>query len=72
MNGQREYKVMASNMSATYSAGRFIASSAKEACQMAREKYASSSLGRALKDAGAFRFYTVSKFPHESTDDEEE
>jgi hypothetical protein len=71
MNGQREYKVMCANMHATYSAGRFIASSPEEACQMAREEYANSSLGRDLKDAGAFRFYTVSKFPHEREEEED-
>ena len=61
----REYKVMCSSMTATYSAGRFVASSSQEACQMAREEYAKSDLGMALKDVGAFRFYTVDKFPYE-------
>ena len=61
----REYKVMCSSMIATYSAGRYIASSPEEACEMAREEYRNSSLGRQLKDVGAFRFYTVSKFPYE-------
>jgi hypothetical protein len=61
----REFKVRASSMSATYNAGRFVAESAEEACRMAREEYAKSPLGRQMKDAGAFRFYTVDKFPHE-------
>lgn len=61
----REYKVRASSMTASYNAGRFIANSPGEACEMARAEYARSSLGRGLKDAGAFRFYTVDKFPHE-------
>ena len=61
----KEYKVMCSSMTATYSAGRFVASSANEACEMARDEYSNSSLGRTLKDAGAFRFYTVSQFPYE-------
>ena len=61
----REYKVRASNMSATYNAGRFMAHSSKEACEMARNEYAESSLGRMCKDVGAFHFYTVDKFPHE-------
>jgi 1,2-phenylacetyl-CoA epoxidase PaaB subunit len=62
---QREYKVRASSMTATYNAGRFVASSAAEACQMARDDYARSSLGRSMNDVRAFRFYTVDKFPHE-------
>jgi len=61
----KEYKVMCSNMSATYSAGRFVASSPEEACEMARDAYRNSSVGRTMKDVGAFRFYTVSQFPYE-------
>ena len=61
----KEYRVMCSSMSATYSAGRYVANTAEEACQMAREEYQNSSLGKQLKDVGAFRFYTVSKFPYE-------
>mgnify|MGYP001614680694 FL=1 len=60
----KEYRVMASSMDATYTAGRFVAKSAQEACQMARDEY-HRRLGRILKDTGAFRFYTVSKFQHE-------
>lgn len=67
----QEYKVMASNMAATYAAGRFIADSATDACEQARISYRDSPLGRSLKDAGAFRFYTVSEFPYEREQREE-
>ncbi len=56
----RQFKVMASSMTATYSAGIFTAKSAADAIEMARENYQNSSLGRQLKDVGSFRFYTVS------------
>jgi len=61
-----EYKVMASSMTGTYAAGRHIANSASEACEMARVAYRNSPLGRALQDTGAYRFYTVSGFPYEA------
>lgn len=61
----REYKVRASNLTATYNAGRFVADSPEQACEMARDDYAQSPLGRQMKDARAFKFFTVSKFPHE-------
>ena len=61
----REFKVCASSMSATYNAGRYIAESAEEACDMAREKYRNSSLGRMARDVMAFRFYTVDQFDFE-------
>lgn len=64
----KPYKVMASSMTATYTAGTFCADSAAEACEQARNNYRDSQLGRTLKDAGAFRFYTVSQFPYESED----
>lgn len=67
----REFKVMASSMTGTYSAGRFVAESAEDACDQARADYRNSGTGRALKDAGAFRFYTVSEFPHEQEAREE-
>ena len=67
----KEYKIMCSSMSATYSAGSFIASSQEEACQMARDEYRNSSLGRSLNDVGAFRFYTVSQFPYEREQEEQ-
>ena len=44
-------------MRGTYNAGRFCAESIEEAIEMAREAYRNSSLGRTLKDVGAFRFY---------------
>jgi len=66
----REYKVMASSMTATYSAGRFFASSPREACQKAHDHYRDSQLGRMLKDVGAFRFYVVDRFPHEDPRDD--
>lgn len=66
----KEYKVMASSMRATYNAGRFKAESREEAIEMAREDYRRSPLGRDLKDVGAFRFYTVDKFPYEDEDED--
>ena len=61
----KEFKVMSSNMSATYTAGKFIAETAAEAVKMARDGYRKSSLGKTLGDVGAFRFYVVDSFPHE-------
>lgn len=61
----KEYKVMASSFNGTYTAGRFIAESSEQACDLARQEY-HRKLGRSLHDTGAFRFYTVSQFPHES------
>lgn len=57
---RRVYHVMASNLTATYSAGRFEAESGHEARELARKDYARSNLGRTLKDAGAFRFWVCS------------
>ncbi len=68
----RPYKVMASSMTATYTAGTFCADSAAEACEQARNNYRDSQLGRTLKDVGAFRFYTVSQFPYEQDSDTED
>ena len=62
----KEYKVMASSLTGTYSAGRFVAESPEDACEQARAAYRNSSLGRTMRDAGAFRFYTVANFPHET------
>jgi len=59
----KEYKVMASSMTATYRAGRFVANSKEEAIRMAQDDYRKSELGRTLKDCGAFRFYVVSDWP---------
>lgn len=61
----KEFKVMASSFNGTYRAGKFIAESADDAIEQARQSYRRSPLGRTLNDAGAFRFYTVSEFPHE-------
>lgn len=61
----KQYKVMASSMTATYSAGIFVANSKDEAIEAAKDNYRNSSLGRQLKDVGSFRFYTVDKFPYE-------
>ena len=51
------YHVSASSLTATYSAGKFIAESPEEAKQKAKDRYRNSSLGRTLKDVGAFHFY---------------
>lgn len=64
----REYKIMASSMIATYTAGRFIADSPAKAIQQAQEDYARSPLGRTMRDVGGFRFYIVDRFPHEDED----
>ena len=61
----KEYKVMAANFHATYTAGRYCAASAPDACDMAREAYRRT-LGRELKDVGSFRCYVVDRFPHEA------
>ena len=61
----KEYKIMASSMTGTYTAGRHIADSPMGACEMARIAYRDSSLGQCLKDSGAYHFYVVQKFPHE-------
>ena len=56
----RVYKMGASSMSGTYTAGTFVAESEDEAQEKAREAYRNSPLGRGLKNAGAFRFYVIS------------
>jgi hypothetical protein len=53
--------VKASSMSATYSAGVYCTDSDAEAIEQARENYRDSSLGRSLKDVGAFRFYVAGR-----------
>jgi hypothetical protein len=55
----KSYEISASNMTATYGAGKFIANSAAEAIEKAKEKYRKSPVGRELKDVGAFRFYVT-------------
>lgn len=57
------FKVMASNLNATYRAGEFLAENPAEAVEKACEAYRNSQAGRILKDVGSFRFYTVSEFP---------
>lgn len=64
--------VRASNMSATYTAGVFCTETDSEAIEQARERYRDSSLGRQLKDVGAFRFYVAGRgrdaYPSQSED----
>jgi len=64
----KEYKVMASSMDATYSAGRFCADTPEQAIEMARDGYRCSPLGRRMNDVGAYRFYTVNAFPYEDAE----
>jgi hypothetical protein len=59
----RVFKVMASNLHATYRAGECIAETSEEAIEKAREAYRNSQTGRILKDVGSFRFFTVSEYP---------
>ena len=53
------YKVAASSMTGTYSAGTFAAESKAEAIEKARKNYRNSGIGRSLNDVGAFRFYVT-------------
>jgi hypothetical protein len=53
------WRVKASNLHATYTAGVYVTDTAQEACEQARDDYRDSPLGRACKDVGAFRFYAV-------------
>ena len=57
----REYLVKASNMRATYAVGRFTANSPEEAKSAAIDSYRNSSLGRSLKDVGAFKFWIATE-----------
>jgi len=61
----REYKVCCSILNKIYAAGRAIADSPEEACEIVRKDHARFPLERSLKDAGGFRFFTVDKFPYE-------
>lgn len=61
MSGVTPRLVKASNMSATYNAGIYCTATDAEAIEQARENYRSSSLGRQLKDVGAFRFYVAGR-----------
>lgn len=53
----RQYLVKASNLHATYTAGRFVADSPQDAIEQARDEYRRSPLGRSLNDIGGFRFW---------------
>jgi hypothetical protein len=53
------WRVKASNLYATYTAGVYVTDTAEEACEMARNDYRDSPLGRACKDVRAFRFYAT-------------
>jgi hypothetical protein len=64
----REYKVMASNNLAIYTAGTFYAESAEEAIEMAKRDYARSYGGRFMGDDRDFRYYVVDGFPDEEED----
>lgn len=68
----KEYRVKASHIGGTYNAGKFIAETPQEACEMAREKYRRSDLGRTLKDVNSFHFYVVDKFDYEYEETEGE
>jgi hypothetical protein len=57
----RRRKVMAANFHGTYNAGTYETESDTEAIELARERYRSSSLGRGLKDVGAFRFWVAER-----------
>jgi hypothetical protein len=59
----RRFKVSASSPWGTYTAGVFEAESPADAVEMARESYRRSTLGRELKDVGAFRFYVTASAP---------
>jgi hypothetical protein len=55
----KTYRIGASNLWGTYTVGKYQAESAAEAILQAQRDYANSSLGRELKDVGAFRFYVL-------------
>lgn len=58
---QQSFLVMASNASAVYQAGRYVARSPSEAIDMAREAYRNSNIGRKLNDTASFRFWVASE-----------
>ncbi len=59
----RVFKIMASNMHATYRAGEYVAESAAAAIEQAREEYRNSQANRELRDVGSFEFYPVTDWP---------
>lgn len=63
MNRTMLRKVRASSMTATYDAGSFVSDTDQEACELARERYANSPLGRQLKDAWGYRYYVTDREP---------
>ena len=65
----REYKVMASSLGGTCTAGKYVAETAQEAIQQARAVYVKSPLGRRFKDVGGFQFYIVDQFSDEATNE---
>lgn len=54
-------KVKASNLYATYNAGVYCTETDAEALDQARNNYRDSSLGRTLRDVGAFNFYIAGR-----------
>lgn len=60
--------VGASTMVGTYNAGAFVTDTDAEACELARERYANSELGRAMKDAYAFTYYVTDRMPVDGGD----
>ena len=60
----RPYLVKASSPTATYRAGTFEANSPEDACELARDRYARSGLGRAMGDADAFRYFVAGEGQH--------
>ncbi len=67
-----EYKVRAASGRLAYNMGKWLAASAEEACDMAREYYRRSALGRELDDEDTFKFYVVDKFDYEDDPCDEE
>jgi len=53
------YTVRASSLTATYTAGRYEATSKADAIEQARNAYRDGPTGRALGDCAAFRFYVT-------------
>jgi len=59
----KTYKVMAANFHGTYRAGEFVTNNENEAISQAKDKYRKSA--GYMNDTGAFRWYTVSRWPDE-------
>ena len=56
----REFRVRAANFYATYNAGRYVAESAENAIEQAKQEGR-----RAGTHPGEFKFFVVDKFPDE-------